>query len=251
MQYDTITKELFEGSLPGLLRLLDIRQAGLQPLKQEMSRTQQRRPDFLLHNGVEIAIGDRFEWQQPPTYWLQLEIQSDNDPDMLAGMYFYSGFIYQKFGILPRQWVLYLGNEKLSMQNQLHIGNIVFEYHLFDIRALEPAALLATKIPELATFAILANNGAKAEVLAAVVELFDAHLPKGSFKWQQAYQRLRILGKLRNFDQVIEQTIKRMPLSIQLLETDSYYLKGIEKGVEKGAYQKALETAQRMLLKMM
>ncbi len=161
-------------------------------------------------------------------------------------------FIYQIFGILPEQWVLYLGNDKLNMPHQLKKkGKLHFSYHLLDIRTIAPDSFLATNLPELAPFAILAADGNTTQVLDKVLHIFDTHLEKGTLKWMQFHQRLRILAKLRNFEQIIEQTFSQMPISVELLETDTYYRKGLEKGriegLEKGAYQKAVETAIRML----
>ncbi|MDQ2841347.1 MAG: hypothetical protein M3Y72_09980 [Acidobacteriota bacterium] len=75
---------------------------------------------------------------------VHLELQSTNDPKMALRMAEYGLRIYRLLAQFPRQLLLYVGEAKIHMPEQINEPDFAYRYRLVDIRSLEGSELLAS-----------------------------------------------------------------------------------------------------------
>ncbi|MDW8157684.1 MAG: hypothetical protein RML72_02265, partial [Bacteroidia bacterium] len=112
--FDTTLKQLFLPTLPSFAKKafqLDIQ--NFQELNPELPTTLQRNPDFLAH--IELA--------NHQNALLHVEFQAQNHPQIYARMLEYLALLFRKYTLPIYQFVLYLGNEPLTMPNSLSLPN--------------------------------------------------------------------------------------------------------------------------------
>jgi predicted transposase YdaD len=174
---------------------------------------------------------------------LHFELQSNNDSGMPLRMAEYALAIYRQYGRFPRQFVLYVGQPRLSMRPELRGPFLHFWYTAVDIREMDPGQLLNSPAPGDNILAILAdvNTPEKTvrEVLKRITRLPPAEQPK-------QLQILMILSGLRGLGKLIQSEVKRMPITVDLDEVfgdyileraDLYREQGREQGLEQGREQ--------------
>jgi hypothetical protein len=144
--YDKAVKELFQHERPAFL--LDLLTGGMrvrQTLNAEAGRFIERRADlvFLLE---DESI-------------LHLEFQTRNAKDKPYRVGMYCLLLGQRYRRRVRQVVIYIGQAKMRMENQLDLGQTKIEYSLMDIRAIDAATLKASGRPANLALAMPARNG--------------------------------------------------------------------------------------------
>src|ERR1051325_7337750 len=115
-EYDSTLKSLLQSSAKATLRALTGSEV-TEWLNIELPRTQKLRVDLL----GELANGELVH--------IVLE---------------YGVAILRSTGRYPRQMVLYVGNDRLTMTSELHGPGLDFRYQLFDMRELDGEGLLAS-----------------------------------------------------------------------------------------------------------
>ncbi|MCG6553535.1 MAG: Yae1 family protein [Candidatus Magnetominusculus sp. LBB02] len=151
----------------------------------------------------------------PDDSLLHLEIQSTNDKDMLKRMYLYSALVYNQFEILPRQVLLYVGNRPLDMKNA--VGS--YSYELLDIRDINCSELLQSEKPEDVVLAILCQSDNIDVTIAKILEKLS-RLPLRARK--DYILKLLYLSDLRKLYNKITQEVEKMPITIDIAESDLY-----------------------------
>jgi hypothetical protein len=147
-EYDAIFKEnLEEFFIPLFEQITQIDFTKTEDINLEMQATLERKADFL----------KKVHAEKP--YILHLEIQSKNDGRMLSRMAIYYALLRKKYQYqLPvKQYVLYIGKEKMSMQAHDKEPPNPFQYTLIDIREFSSQTFLQSNVPEVVILSILAD----------------------------------------------------------------------------------------------
>jgi hypothetical protein len=146
---------------------------------------------------------------------VQVELQSGNDAAMPLRMAEYCLGVYRLFGRLPRQIVLYVGEPRLRMKNELRGTDLLFRYRLIDIRTLDGERLLES--PEVGdnVIAILARLRDHKEAVRKIVERIAGLAPA---ERETALSQLLILAGLRRLAKTVEREARKMPIDIDIRE---------------------------------
>jgi len=174
-EYDTALKLLLRESADLAMRQI----AGDTPkwINVELPEVRNMRVDLL----GETA-GDQL---------IHIELQSRNDGRMALRMAEYCLGVCRLFERLPRQIVLYVGNESMRMAAELRGADVVFRYRLIDIRELDAEPLLASDQPGDNVIAILAQLRDRAGAVERIVQRL-AGLEAGA---RDVYLRLLLISR--------------------------------------------------------
>ncbi|HEX4228572.1 MAG TPA: DUF4351 domain-containing protein [Bryobacteraceae bacterium] len=174
---------------------------------------------------------------------LHFELQSKNDPGMPLRMVEYALAIYRQYGRFPRQFVLYVGQPRLSMRPELHGPFLHFWYAAVDIRDMDAGQLLASPAPGDNILAILADASTPEKTAVEVLKRIARFPPAEQHRQLQV---LMILSGLRGLGKLIQSEVKRMPITVDLDEVFADYIReraevyreqGLEQGREQGREQ--------------
>ena len=202
-------------------------------LNVELPSTQMRRVDLL----AELSSGELFH----------LELQSRSDGRIAERMLEYRLLIKRAHGKVPRQMVLYVGPDPLSMEGLLQEDGLRFECHIVDIRDIDPGPLLASPAVEDHILSILcAVRNAKEAALEVLHEIsLLPHPARGD-----ALAKLLVLSGLRRLHGEIRQEIQQMPLFDHPLENPFLYdlfMEGKAEGKTEGKAEARVEEAVRFV----
>ncbi len=226
-EYDRIMKENIEPILlPFAQKLLGLEGAKYTSIKDDLHITIERKPDFL-KRVKEVG--------ESQSYVLQIEFQSVDEKDMVYRMLEYKSLLLRKFKTEIRQYVLYIGKDKLrKMTRSLEMKGISFEYEIIDIHNFEYESFLNSDNPEEVILSILCNfkNTSPQKVIAKVLDKLQ-ELLRGQNRFGKYLKQLEVLAKLRDLQ---EETIKQtsiMPI-VYDLETDIRFMQGNARGEARG-----------------
>jgi len=182
---------------------------------------------------------------------VHIELQSTNDPKMPLRMAEYCLRVYRLFGRFPRQILLYVGEEPMTMAATLTGPSLDFRYRAMDIRELDGERLLESARLGDNVIAILARLRDGAEAVRRIVARIAA-VEAG--QRAEALSQLLILAGLRRMAAVVEQEVKRVPILNDILDHEVLgreYKKGrgdgVQEGVQQGAQQEALTMLRGLL----
>src|SRR5665213_832252 len=195
-EYDTVLKTLLQGSPNSILeQITGVRVA--EWLETEFSEVQQTRVDLLgLSHDVQQTL-------------LHIELQSTNDPCMALRMAEYAFRVHRKYERFPEQVVLYVGAQRLKMRAKLTGPTISFSCKIFDIRKLEPDALLDSPFATDNVMAILTRLKDRREAIRRILARI-AKLESGAR--EVAFSKLLILAGLRELEDSVRTEADRMPI---------------------------------------
>jgi len=176
-----------------------------------------------------------------------LEIQSTNDPSMPKRMLKYLSLIYDKYDVLPLQVVLYIADEKLSIQNSILGEHIKYSYIVKDIKEIDCHQLIESDNINDNILSLLCNIKNFDKILTKLKEKLSKLDPKVREDYlRKVFYLLRLRPKLNEFFK--ENQDKEIPMPFTLVkEKDPWYKDGIEKGIEKGKEKAQIETALLMI----
>ncbi|MBF0520863.1 MAG: hypothetical protein HQK92_14220 [Nitrospirae bacterium] len=103
-----------------------------------------RQPDLLL--------------ELPDNSIFHVEMQAQNDKDMDCRELGYLHLIYCEYRAPVHQLVLYVGDGKLNMQNEINMPGLHFKYKIIDIRDIDCRELLESDDPANNVLSILCNT---------------------------------------------------------------------------------------------
>ena len=186
---------------------------------------------------------------------IHIELQSRNEKFFYVRMGEYGFAIARQYGQYPEQFVLYVGQEPLRMENEIHLPQFPFRFGMIDIRDLDTLALLKSPNPSDNVIAILTRDGGNKEVIRQV--LAKIARAKGSQR-KEALAELMAIAGLRKLGNVIGREVKQMPILEDFMDHDflgpklrKAHAEGLEQGLEKGLEQgleQGLEKGQLGLL---
>ena len=223
--YDAVLKLLLQASAFHALQLL-LGDAVVRWVNQEVPEPRRLRADLV----GETADGGI----------VHLEIQSTNSPQMGIRMLSYYGTISQKYGRYPRQFVIYVGREKLRMTGLLESPAVRFTYDILDLRTVDGGPFLHSDAIENQMLAVLMRlddqRSAVRRILASIGKL------DGDRRTEAIAQFLLISG-LRDLQADIQEELQQMPIEESLLDHWAFgppYRRGLEEGFANG-----LETGRK------
>ncbi|MCG8332649.1 MAG: hypothetical protein MI974_33500 [Chitinophagales bacterium] len=230
--YDRVLKENLETAvLPIIQRAIGIRIKKSEVLPEQQNVTIRREVDYL--RKVYTEKGEELI--------LHIEFQSTNDPEMIYRLSEYHSLIQRKYpNLIIRHFVIYIGNSSPNMKIRLPQDQVFKGYELINIHDLKLSNFLASDIPEEIVLAILADF--PVEQASTIVRLILRRLKDvcdNENELQVYIEQLNLLSQARKLDQVTLQTIKAMPITIDITE-NALYKEAIKKGLEKG-FQQGIE----------
>ncbi|MBF0463836.1 MAG: hypothetical protein HQK88_01560 [Nitrospirae bacterium] len=162
---------------------------------------------------------------------IHTEVQGRNENNMLQRFYLYSGFIFNQHKILPIQILLYVGSAPLNMQNHMENEYIKYSYKVVDIREIDCSQLIASDSPEDIVLAILCNTN---DVDVTIRSILDKLTSLLSPKERESYiRKLLILSDLRKLYPKVKMEVTKMPITIDVRESDIYQ-EGLLEGKQEG-----------------
>ena len=144
-KYDLVVKDLFQRDHPSLLDQLTAGVAVREVLNVELARVEERRADLVLL----LADGTI----------LHIEFQSGKDRNMPYREGIYCLLLGQKYRRRVRQVVLYVGQAKMRMEDDVGPGETKSAYTSMDIRDKDARNLMASGRPGDLALAMLAGGG--------------------------------------------------------------------------------------------
>ena len=146
---------------------------------------------------------------------IHLELQSTNDRHMAVRMAEYALRVYRKYKKLPEQIVLYVGNRRLQMPDQLKGPTLDYRYKILDIRELEPEELLDSTFATDNVLAILTRLRNRKEAIRRILVRI-AKLERGPR--EIAFSKLLILAGLRELEDSVRAEAQSMPIMHDIMD---------------------------------
>lgn len=221
--YDKIFKENVDATIGSFIhKILKINIKESEDIVLKLQRTKEREADFL-----KIVTNDKGE-----KFILHIEYQVANDNEMIHRMIDYWNLLVRKYDLRVEQYVIFLGDEKITMKVKIDYPNMKFYYRLIDFKELDAQLFLKSDVPEEMILAILGDhrNDNASKIVFEVVKRIEQLQPQ-TLEKQKIFQQLLVLGRLRKLDLNIQQVMDSISQYIKI-EEDVLFLKGIEKGIE-------------------
>ncbi len=233
-QKDIVSKQAIRHIAIDVARLLlelDIDADSLELLNTEQQRVEDRRAD-LVAKVRESGNGQEFI--------LHIEIQNNNHDQMPWRMLRYLTDIHFAYPDYPvRQYVIYIGKERLTMPAEIRGEQLQYEYAQMDLSCIDCATFLEQDSPDALVLAILCDFGPREdrEVVEQILLRLKGQLGDDPKRLREYLDMLLILSDNRDLKDVIKEA-KQMLTQVDVEKLPSYELgmeKGMEKGLRKGA----------------
>ena len=224
MKYDATLKRLIVASQ--LVRTLTGSPIA-EVLPTEFPLAQTRHPDLLLRLDDGRLI--------------HIELQSRNEADMMWRMLDYYGVIWTTLKEIPRQFVLYVGDDPCKMDSRISHPTLNFSCTVMDLRELDAQSLQQSDRIADQLFTLLCHRGAEAENIRRIVSQIARVKGRGQ---DDAVSQLLLLSGLRRVEDRVAVEAKEMPVYI---EDNSYLMGLIQQGEVRGRREGELSALRRLL----
>ncbi len=218
-EFDKIIKETLKGGIHKLIKELGINAVEVTFLDTKFQITEERETDFLL----------RIKDSENNKLILHLEFQSTNDKNMIFRMLRYRLFIMQTYKLPVNQFVLYVGRNKLSMQNELNLPDLHFKYSLVNFKEIPYEKFLNSENPNEVILAILCKISNPKKTVREILEKLIKNINEETILSKYIIQ-LEVLSKLRNLQELVTEEESKMPI-IYDLQNDVRFKQGLEQGI--------------------
>ncbi len=179
----------------------------------------------------------------PDETLFHMEMQSQNDKDMDCRELEYLYLIYCDYRKPIQQVVLYVGDEKVNMRNEIKMKGLHFTYQIIDIRDIDCRELLDSDDPGDNILAILCKTeDADGTIKGILAKLYE--LPPD--EREDYILKLLTLSRLRGLTKTVKREVKKMPVTIDITK-DELYLDGLEVGLLDGKREGLLEGERKGL----
>ncbi len=177
----------------------------------------------------------------PDSELVGIEIQVENEPDFGFRIGEYQFGTARMLKRMPRQVVLFIGPDRLTMPDSTRGADHYLRWHFVDVRELDGEALLDS--PHLGdnVVAVLTRLGTQAGVVRKVLERIATG--PGAERGE-ALTELAILSGLRRLSEEVREEASRMPVTYDLMENAVFgpsiregLARGLAEGMEKGIAQ--------------
>jgi predicted transposase YdaD len=169
---------------------------------------------------------------------IQFEFQSRNEKGLAFRMAEYKFAVHRRYGQLPRQVVLYVGEKPLRMRSSIRDPDLRYRFHLRDVRELDGEALLASGNLSDNVIAVLTRLGEEPGTVRRVL----AKVAEGpAAQRREALSELSVLAGLRRLNGELKRESEKMPIRENIM--DNPYVgpiirqavaEGIEKAMAEG-----------------
>jgi hypothetical protein len=218
-EYDATLKSIL--TRPGSCLLEQLTgSSSLRWLNVEMPRVNSRRVDLL----GQVPGGDL----------VHIELQSRNEKDFPLRMAEYLFGIRRRFGKLPRQVALYVGEAPLRMKDCIEGPDVSVRFHLVDVRDLDGERLLASASIGDNVLAVLTRFGERPTVVRRILQRI-ASVPPG--ERGDALAELLIVAQLRRVAVHIKTEVEKMPIHLDIMDHEvlgPVLRKGLRQGRVEG-----------------
>lgn len=171
---------------------------------------------------------------------VHIELQSRNEKDFPRRMAEYLFGIGRKYGRLPRQVVLCVGEAPLRMKDRGEGPDVSVRFHLVDIRDLDGEELLARAHVGDNVLAVLTRLSEQPKVVRWILERIAAGSPE---ERDHVLAELLILARLRQLSNEVKREARKMPILEDIMDHDV-----IGPAIRKGLRQGRVEGQVEMLL---
>ena len=224
-QYDKIFKENIEAVILSITQnLLKITAVSMEELPDDIQHTKERKPDVL--KKVIDTTGDIFV--------LQIEFQVANDDEMAHRMLDYKAMLFRKYRIPVRQYVIYLGKGKATMDDSIQTLDLTFKYNLLAINTIDYKTFLTSNQPEEIVLSVLANFNKETpeNALKRIISRLE-ETTEGELALKRYFKQLRILAQLRKLEQKLKNIVMDSIAKYIDEKRDVAFLIGQEKTEER------------------
>lgn len=238
-EYDRLLKEIFGPLKTTLVKLLfGIDIVEVKPLTGKLQQSIiEKEADIVAE--IITSKGEHFV--------LHIEWQTINDQQMAERMLLYNILFRLKHHKPVLGAVIYLGKEKLRMQETIQSFGLNYQVAIKDVRDINPIALLDSTNPSDWIFTILAGHAQdKTNLIRKILFKLHAGLKGKPEQLKINLKQLEILSLLRGKEtqQQILKEEQTMPVTIDITQ-DLRYQAGIEKGIKQGI-EKGIEKGAEM-----
>lgn len=239
--FDKIFREVLKDTFPALARkVLGIPAGTYKPLPVDLQYTSEREADQLW----EVVP------EQGEAFILHCEIQATNDRQMLARMLLYHAFLHYQKKLPIRQFVIYIGKDKLAMEHQLQSERLTYSYQLVDLRSYPYGLFLESGNSREVLLTILADfQGEPAGLIAEKIITKLEQLCEGTLELAQRALQLVRLAVLRNLGKTVFETANKMSITIDIIKEDALYRQVYQEGKQEGRLEGKEKAALNMLRK--
>ncbi len=168
---------------------------------------------------------------------VHIELQSQNEKDFPLRMAEYLFGIRRKYGKLPRQVALYVGEAPLRMKDRVEGPDVSVRFHLVDIRDLDGERLLASANMGDNVLAILTRLGEQRKAARRILERIAAGQRQ---ERDRALAELLILARLRRLSGELKREVEKMPILLDIMD-DEIFGPAIRKGLRQGRVEGQVE----------
>jgi hypothetical protein len=226
--YDKILKENMERSLGSIIHhTMGLHVINSEEIPDDIQHTKERKPDVLK------KVTD----QHNNTYILHMELQSTNERDMVYRMVEYRVMLQRKYRLPVKQYVLYLGKDKLTMITSISEEDFTFKYKIVSLQDVDYKTYLQKDTPEERILAVLANfrEDSEEEAFLSIVKAVKA-VTSGELEEGKYIKQLSVLSKLRNL-KIKNEDIMLLSSTTFKIEDNFLYISGEYNGKKKVAME--------------
>ncbi|MBF0606921.1 MAG: hypothetical protein HQL61_05125 [Magnetococcales bacterium] len=224
--YDKLIKDMMEEIEKPLIEdVLGIKIDKVTKLNTLMQLTDEREVDFLA----------RLDYADTDSFIAHVEFQSTNDPKMLKRMLRYFIHIYALYELRVKQYVIFIGKDKMNMKTLLNLPEMHYTYKLIDMRNIACEQFLYSGVPGKIILAILCNMGGRDE--RELVRQILAELMKVTrgLDLSKNVRKLEMLSRLRDMQKIVIEEVGKMSIAYDLpIEKDIRFIQGKQEGIQEG-----------------
>jgi predicted transposase/invertase (TIGR01784 family) len=242
MKFDLSLKSALVGLEKSFIKaFLNIEVNDVEELNVEFPKIEEKEADYLfkakLQNTKEIIV--------------HIEFQATNHKDMHFRMLRYLTEIYKKYKLPILQLVLYIGDDKMSMKNEISFDlldtKIDYSYKIINIQELDCDRFINSHDSDMVIMAILCNlkDKDKNKVINTIIQRLNDINRDDNNSFKNSLLKLEILSELRNLEDIVKQEeLKVLEKNISVERLPSYMI-GYEDGELKGELRGELRGEQK------
>ena len=236
MRKDIVTKNILKNLARDISRyILNIKiEDEITLLEKEFSRDEKREADIIFRSADDI---------------IHIEVQNNNHPKMHHRMLrYYTDILenYDEFEI--KQFLIYIGKEKLYMKDRIKRYNLDYFYTIIDMRDIPCDSFLKSDDPSAIVLAILCDfeGKRKEEVVLSILRKLKEISDEKEF--DNYLLMIDILSENRDLKDEIKRSAKMLDIDIEkTFIYEEAMTKGMQKGIEKGIQKGLQEGLQKGL----
>jgi hypothetical protein len=152
---------------------------------------------------------------------------------MVHRMLDYKAMLFRKYLIPVRQYVIYLGKDKLTMESSLQTLDLTFKYNLLALNTIDYKIFLNSNQPEEVILSVLANFNKETpeNALKYIISRLE-ETTEGDLALKRYFKQLRILAQLRKLEKKLKIIVMDSIAKYIDEERDVAFLVGFDKGKE-------------------